>query len=932
MSAFGPYKGEVVIDFTKLGDNGIFLITGDTGSGKTTIFDAISFALFGISSGSRRENSSFRSDFANDDVTTFVKLDFIHKGVLYKIERTPRYMRKKKRGEGTTSVGGDASLVYLDEVITGDKNVTDKCIEILGMNANQFKQIVMIAQGEFLELLLAKPKDRAEIFRHIFDTGIFKSISERLKYNYLNKKREYEDNSLEIKNYLKEIDIDNITVEDYNTEELLDILKREISNDSKLENDLEKDKKKILDEYQRIVKFISEGKLINNSIISLNKNKDELANLLKEEDNILNKKNIAKKNKDIYDKIIPIFNDKVKLEEEVSKKKEILDKNEKEFIVINDKYLKCLEQYNTITDKENNINLLKKDIDKLNEKIDLFKEIDDLNEKLNELEKISKYYQLIDKKNLLDKVNIFNDKLSNANKLKEKLVKDKDIYILRNKEYLTNYDLFFSAQAGVLASKLKKGDKCPVCGSTNHPCKAKLINEVLSKDELSKQKELLDDMSKKLENLRIEIINLDNELEVLKKEIKDIDVDKLKKEISLLEIDCNNLDDNNFDISANEVLVKIETLKLNIDDKSKLLDGESYDYLINKINKLNNNINELEIFIKKIKEDYDNNLKNKITVETLISNLKLDIIELENKLAQVSKLYVNSYLELGYELESDYLKVKLSSEDLELINKEINIYSNKVLDLNSKIEALEKIIDGNKEVDIDSLEKELDIINGKLNGLDTSLKNINNKISNNKKIYSNLINVSEKVTKLEKEVMVYKDLSDTANGSIAGKPKLEFEQFVQARYFDMVIELANKRFKYMTDDRYELFRKEEALKISDKLGLELEVMDYYTGKRRDVKTLSGGESFKAALSLSLGMSDTIQIFAGGVVIEAMFIDEGFGSLDDESLDSAISAIMMLSQNDKIIGIISHVNELKSRIDKKIVVKKSNFGSEVNIVI
>ena len=205
ISAFGPYRDEVVIDFEKLGSSGIYLITGETGSGKTTIFDAISFALYGEASGSRRENSSFRSDFAKDDVKTFVKLIFVHKEVIYEIERVPKYMRKKLRGDGFTTVTGDATLLYLDKVISGDKNVNDKVIEILGINVKQFKQIVMIAQGEFLELLLAKPKDRAAIFRHIFDTSIYKNISDSLKSKYLEIKREYEDSSLSLNHYLESI-------------------------------------------------------------------------------------------------------------------------------------------------------------------------------------------------------------------------------------------------------------------------------------------------------------------------------------------------------------------------------------------------------------------------------------------------------------------------------------------------------------------------------------------------------------------------------------------------------------------------------------------------------------------------------------------------------------------------------------------------------
>ena len=209
MSAFGPYKDKVIVDFEKLGSDGIFLITGDTGSGKTTIFDALSFALFGEASGSRRENSSFRSDFASSDVNTYVELEFVHKDIVYKVERSPKYSRKKKKGDGFTSVGGEATLEFLDEVISGDKNVTDKCVEILGMNSKQFKQIVMVAQGEFMELLFAKTKDRASIFRHIFDTGVYKSISDNLKNKYLSKKREYEDTEILIKGYINGMQLDN---------------------------------------------------------------------------------------------------------------------------------------------------------------------------------------------------------------------------------------------------------------------------------------------------------------------------------------------------------------------------------------------------------------------------------------------------------------------------------------------------------------------------------------------------------------------------------------------------------------------------------------------------------------------------------------------------------------------------------------------------
>ena len=252
--------------------------------------------------------------------------------------------------------------------------------------------------------------------------------------------------------------------------------------------------------------------------------------------------------------------------------------------------------------------------------------------------------------------------------------------------------------------------------------------------------------------------------------------------------------------------------------------------------------------------------------------------------------------------------------------------------MNSQLKALEEFIKDKKRIDISNLECDRDNKNVELSEIELSLKNIHSKINNNKIVYDKLNSVYKNVQSLEKELAIYEDLSNTANGNIKGKNKLEFEQYVQASYFDNVLKSANVRFSYMTDSRYLLARKIESLKISDKLGLELEVIDNYTGKRREITSLSGGESFKASLALALGMSDVIQSYSGGIVVETMFIDEGFGSLDSESLESAMNAIMMLSNNDRLIGIISHVNELKDRIDKKIIVKKSGCGSSVSVSV
>ena len=498
--------------------------------------------------------------------------------------------------------------------------------------------------------------------------------------------------------------------------------------------------------------------------------------------------------------------------------------------------------------------------------------------------------------------------------------------------YNKHYDSFISASAGILALTLKENEKCPVCGSLEHPCKASLSDDILTKEELDFEKLELESKYKVLEDLRIEFLNKEKELEILKLELNDLNRDALVSEINELEkLICGVY------VSENDGLLEIEKriqeLEFIINDKFNNLSVEdSLDKLNDFIEGYEKKISIINNEINDIKLKYDELLKSKTSIDSLINVLEEDISKINSYIVKLEKDYIDSYNKLGYSSEDEYLRVMLDKHDLEILEEEVKDYYDELLKVKSNIEGLEKIINGKELVVLDIYEEDLSIVNKRLEEVNLSLKNISAKISNNEKVYSNLYSVSQKTTKLEKEVMIYKDLSDTANGSITGKSKLEFEQYVQASYFDRVLMSANKRLGYMTDERYQLVRKEDATKVSDKLGLELEIMDYYTGKNRDIKSLSGGESFKASLALALGMSDTIQEYSGGVVVEAMFIDEGFGSLDDESLEQAMNAIMGISGGNKLIGIISHVNELKARIDKKIVVNKTSSGSNVSIVV
>ena len=931
MNAFGPYKDRVEIDFEKLGNNGIFLITGDTGSGKTTIYDAISFALFGVSSGSRRENSSLRSDFASDKDKTYVELVFSHKGIIYKIERVPRYTRQKVRGSGTTSVGGDATLSYLDEIITGDKNVSDKCIEVLGINSNQFKQIVMIAQGEFMELLHSKPRDRAVIFRKIFDTGIYKDISDKLKDIYLFKRREYEDNILTLGSYKNNIIWDREIDCDISIVLLLELLD-EYNIKIKLEEEqLNFEKSELDKEYELVVKSINEGILINDSFLSLQKLEQDLDELINDKIIYDEKESILQKNRDIFLYVISKKNEVIKIKERLdSKKNEYMD-----IISINDqiekRYKEVELEYKEISELENKLLSLNNEKRIYDNKLIVWNEFQELKTKFDEKNNILNLMNLAEKEEIIDKFKILEEFNSNL-KEKEKEYKELSFkYRESNNNYVKAYEEFLNGQAGIIASNLKDNCPCPVCGSLEHPNIAIINSSVLTKEDIDRLKNEFEVLSKNLEDLALIIGDIKKDIIVYNKYLKNYNYDELNEQIKVIK---KNIVDFDVDITIyDKVSLEREVVGIYslISEKDKLVRGVSdIESISSEIDKLSSEIDDVNYRIKKINSIYQEVSVKKERYNTLIDTLKKELDKLKDEYSRCNDEYMLSYKKLGYEKEEDYLSIVVDDSTLTKLENDVSEYKIKLVEINSGIKSLEKFLKDKKQINVVELQSQKEILEDKIKDKDVALKELDRKLFNNLSIYNSIKNVYDKLIVLENEVMMYKDLSDTANGNISGKNKLEFEQYVQANYFDMVIVSANKRFSYMTDERYLLVRKDEALKVSDKLGLELEIIDNYTGKRRDVKTLSGGESFKAALSLALGMSDVIQEFAGGIVVDAMFIDEGFGSLDDTSLEQAMNAIMMLSQNDKIIGIISHVNELKSRIDKKIIVRKSNCGSSVEI--
>lgn len=749
----------------------------------------------------------------------------------------------------------------------------------------------MLAQGEFLKILFAESKDRTDVFRKIFETDIYNLITRRLN----EKTKEQKENLQELKNSFV-TNTANIIWEDVplicekvSTKELNKLDIEEIL--SLLEKEIEKNNEKYKQSEEEYNSLEKENKKLEEKIIKQNDENQKI---------------------DKYKKILEIKKDLENKTEEFSKKKEIVEKNQKILAIVLPK-----EEKVSVLEKE--IIKLEKDINQLEEKIKLGKEkeksvkndeekIESLKKKIQDLDGLKKENDEI--KLQIQKIEVINRGMAakeNSVKEYERISKE---YKTLNNLYLEEEDKFFKEQAGILAEKLEQNKPCPVCGSIEHPNIAKKSDNVLTKQELDLLKEKLE--NKNLENQKIKnkITEITSKLETL---ISDIPESKTE----------------NFEINKYFENIKNKNLDITKKADNQLLEIEN---IYSELTSLKFNIEKFEF--EKFKKDFDEKVKIQkeelIKAETLCKEFSVQKKSKENEFKTAKKEYEKAYKSLGFKSEDEYKEKTISEKEIKTLNKEIENYNKDVTVNKTMIAELEKSVKGKEKVDLTEaknnlIEKQKELVSKRK--LQTSLKGT---FDNNKRIYSLLNNNSKNLLEKIEEFLVYEELSKTASGTISGKRRVEFEQYVQAAYFDMVIIEANKRFSKMTENRFYLVRKENAEKLTDKIGLDLEVIDNYNGKRRDVKSLSGGESFKAALSLALGLSDIIQSYSGGVVIDTLFIDEGFGSLDTESREQAINTLNSLIDSNKLIGIISHVTELKERIDKKIIITKTADGSKIGV--
>ena len=928
ISAFGPYAGKVEIEFDKFLDKGIYLISGNTGAGKSTIFEAIKFALYG------EENGEVRSKYASGDVPTYVAMTFLLHGKEYKIIRNPKYLRPKSRGEGSTVAKAEAELIYPDgKVVSGYANVTKEINTLTGLNGEQFSKIVMIAQGKFRELLVADTASRSKIFRDIFKTEPYDKLQRKIKTKYLEVYKENAKTNDSIKQFVqgitateeydKKVRLENIVNQDIiaDIDEVLDIAKEIIELDEKAYQInltlLDEENIQIQEKGNKLVK---DEKLIEN-IHALQK---EIVKLNEYEQRFLIVKEAYEREnnlKDERDKLLIELENEKKIVEKYKQYEEQVDKlakGKEKDTTLQDELCKALENKKCLAEKIIDIES-KQQLKLDNEKQLMLLEvaIKENEEYEKKLKKITEGHARLVKaeEKYEKKVHEFKEKEAKCNSI--------------NKDYNTAFKAFIDAQAGIMAKRLEDNPDmpCPVCGSLSHPKLAKYTETAPSEEEVNSLKTKLDKAT--------------NDVMVASNEAGQANIAKGNEKEHLLEmigeIDSSLTIDNYYD-NVCRMLPKTQEEGSNLkDEKDKLIKVlEILDKELGEISSLKHKLEGLDELTKNKEIQINNNKLELKQLETNIENIKRELKSdsEEQALESLSKKEI-LYKEMvaGYELAvEEYNKninEKIQSKAIvDQLLKQIN-------ELNMNDVTDESLDQARKEllIRVEDIKEQLELLNTKRSKIIDDNNNIYSRIQGNKHIVEAVQVQKHNLSKIATRLSGLKTLSDTLNGEMEGKDKIKLETFVQISYFEQVIQKANTKLFEMTEGQYEFVRDVSSEDKRTKSGLELSVYDHYNGTIRSVKTLSGGEGFMAALSLALGMADIIEESASGISIDTMFIDEGFGSLDEVALEQAMKVLSKLSEGNKLVGIISHVASLKDRIDKQINVEKHiSGGSNVKIVV
>lgn len=917
MSAFGSYAGKNVIDFTGQ-QQGIFLITGDTGAGKTTIFDAITYALYNQTSGGERNGNMMRSQYAQPETETYVELEFLYRGQTYRVRRNPDYKITKTLKNGKIreqKVPHSVELTMPDGTVFPEKkNATDaKIIEILGLTADQFSQIVMIAQGDFLKLLYTKSDERKMIFSKLFRTDIYWKIQENLRRKSMEMDERIQENDRAFEQEKSRI-ILLPESEELPLDELVERLRERLKDALKEQNlrraNVEELNKKIT-KYEEINKlFVSlekirqNGKELEARQAESKERRQQIENarkadkvLVAEQQNLRQQQEVEQSAQAIAKMTETLANDQEMFETLKTQQQEAEAKQKREAADIQKKML-ALEQsfpsYEALQNARSEEQQAKKvweDLGKISEESFHKKKagIAALKEQQKRQEQVVEQ----------TKKNWEQTSLSATESAKH---------------YEHMYEAFLKEQAGILAENLSAGCPCPVCGSTVHPDPAKLSDHAVTELEVEQAKKTRAAAEEKRDlayaAFEAEKTEKQKLAQAVEKEEADFVLAQTIAKQQRKEAEQNYVSLQKIAEQIREKLVypSLAEAKKQYAAMQKALEAAEQEIAKKrqKVSELAEAMNTLKG--QKLAEEENQKTAKKLAVKT-------------------EKEYAKLLEKSGFVSEETYHLAILPERSRSKLEREEKEYESQCLRQQSEQKLLEKQVSGKTYTDTTELNERLKVEKQALKEAEKTYMELHTAYENDRAVLQNCAVYLEKGKKLESEDQVIKSLSKTANGRLSGSAKIDFETYIQRQYFKQIIHEANKRLLTMSNHQFILKLKEEAntgRKTNE--GLDLSVYSLVTDSERDVKTLSGGESFLAALAMALGLSDIVERSAGAIHPDMMFIDEGFGSLDAQSRQQAIEVLAELAGDSRMVGIISHVTELKEQIDRKLVVSRTDKGS------
>ena len=918
LSAFGPYAGQMEIPLEQLGERGLYLITGDTGAGKTTLFDAITYALYGEPSGDNRDPSMFRSKYAQPDTPTWVELVFSYGGQTYTVRRSPEYERPAKRGGGTTLQRAEAELHFPDgRLVTKTREVTGEIVNIIGLDRSQFAQIAMIAQGDFLKLLLADTRSRQEIFRKLFPTRGYMVFQEKVKSESGALQRECEAARASVKQYIDGVlcpredpmyhQCERAWAGELPIQETVELLEALLEQDRERDTQCSEELEQLDGEWKAVTALLAKAE-------ELEKAKSQLEEAQARRKTCAAQWEAAQQQLEAQTAQAPQLEglraQLADLEAELPRYQELEQLRQN----LTAQTQSIRQQSTWLEEQENEQRRREKELELWRQERTGLEEAGAQRERL-----LGQQTRAQEQSQRLQELSTL---LAGCRQARANLESAQKRYgVARQKaqaaqeDYTGKNQAFLDEQAGVLAQNLAEGQPCPVCGSLTHPAPAQLSPGAPTEEELNRVKQAWEAAQQTASTWSVEAGKARTALE--------------EREQRLRSQMAHVLPEQGADQPLDQVAQSIQEAQRKAQEALDQVSGQlgQVEAALARKRQLDTQIPQQEQRLGELEQAIASAREQLAGANSRREELQGQIHTLEGQLRYPQA-------DQARQEQSD-LKGKLQrlEEAQTQAQRRANAAQLALTGAEEAVKQLTHLVEQSQPVDLvaqRARSQELTLRRAQLTAVQREL---HTRLTTNRTALEQIQGKTAQLTQLEQRYTWVRVLSNTVNGTLPGKEKIALETYVQMTFFDRILRRANLRLLVMTGGQYELKRRREAAGSRGQSGLEMDVIDHYNGTERSVRSLSGGESFQASLALALGLSDEIQSSAGGIRLDTMFVDEGFGSLDEESLNKAMGALGDLAQGNRLVGIISHVSELKEKIDKQIVVRKDRTGgSRVEIMV